>query len=45
MNAFAERWIASVRRESADRILIAGDRHLRLVLDRYVDHYNAGRSH
>jgi putative transposase len=45
MNAFAERWIASVRRECTDRILITGDRHLRLVLDRYVDHYNAGRSH
>jgi transposase InsO family protein len=45
MNAFAERWIASVRRECTDRILITGDRHLRLVLDDYVDHYNAGRSH
>lgn len=45
MNAFAERWIASVRHECTDRILITGDRHLRLVLDRYVDHYNAGRSH
>jgi transposase InsO family protein len=45
MNAFAERWIASVRRERTDRILITGDRHLRLVLDRCGEHYNAGRSH
>jgi hypothetical protein len=45
MNAFAERWIASVRRECTDRILVASGRHLRLVLDGYVDHYNAGRSH
>jgi len=25
--------------------LIAGERHLRTVLDQFVDHYNAGRSH
>jgi hypothetical protein len=26
-------------------MLIAGQRHLRAVLHRYVDHYNAARSH
>jgi len=26
-------------------MLTIGDRHLRLVLDRYAEHYNAGRSH
>ncbi|MGR6997438.1 integrase core domain-containing protein [Yinghuangia aomiensis] len=45
MNAFAERWIASVRRECTDRLLITGEHHLRTVLDTYVEHYNAGRSH
>ncbi|WP_232241334.1 transposase [Kutzneria sp. 744] len=45
MNAIAERWISSVRRECTDRILIIGRRHLRDVLDVYVEHYNAGRSH
>jgi putative transposase len=45
MNAFAERWIGSVRRECTDRILITGEQHLRHVLDVYVDHYNSGRSH
>ena len=39
-NAIAERWIASARRECLDRMLITGERHLRLVLDEYVDHYN-----
>jgi putative transposase len=44
-NAIAERWIASARRECLDWILIIGERHLRLVLDEYVDHYNAHRPH
>ena len=39
-NAIAERWIASARRECLDRMLITGERHLRLVLSEYVDHYN-----
>ena len=39
-NAIAERWIASARRECPDRMLITGERHLRLVLSEYADHYN-----
>jgi hypothetical protein len=42
-NAIAERWIGSVRRECLDQLLIAGERHLRLVLGEYVDHYNTHR--
>ncbi len=45
MNAFAERWISSARRECTDRILITGERHLRHVLDIYAAHHNSGRSH
>jgi hypothetical protein len=45
MNATAERWISSVRRECTDRILITGRSELCDVLDAYVEHYNAGRSH
>jgi putative transposase len=45
MNAFAERWIGSARRECTDRILITGERHLHHVLDVYVAHHNTGRSH
>jgi putative transposase len=44
-NAIAERWIASARRECLDRMLIAGERHLRLVLSDYADHYNVHRPH
>ena len=44
-NGIAERWIASARRECLDRMLITGERHLRLVLDEYVNHYNVHRPH
>ncbi|ASQ93499.1 integrase core domain-containing protein [Streptomyces sp. 11-1-2] len=44
-NAFAERWIRTVRTECTDRILITGERHLRTVLHQYAEHYNAGRAH
>jgi transposase InsO family protein len=44
-NAIAERWISSARRECLDRMLITGERHLRLVLSEYADHYNGHRPH
>ena len=44
-NAIAERWISSARRECLDRMLITGERHLRLVLGEYVDHYDLHRPH
>jgi putative transposase len=44
-NAIAERWIASARRECLDRMLITGERHLRLVLGEYVEHFNSHRPH
>jgi transposase InsO family protein len=44
-NAIAERWVGSARRECLNWILIAGERHLRLVLSEYADHYNLHRPH
>ena len=37
--------IASARRECLDRMLITGERHPRLVLRDYLDHYNCHRPH
>ena len=44
-NAYAERWVGTVRREVLDRLLIVGGRQLRLVLAEYADHYNSHRPH
>ena len=44
-NAYAERWIRSVREECLDKILILGERHLERVLHTYVGYYNHCRPH
>jgi putative transposase len=44
-NAYAERWIRSVRAACLDHLLIAGERHLRRVLAEHVAHYNEARPH
>ena len=44
-NAFAERFVGTVRRECLDRMLIFGRRHLQRVLTEYVVHYNQHRPH
>jgi len=44
-NAFAERWVRTVRSDCLDRILILGRRHLERVLRVYTKHYNRHRPH
>jgi putative transposase len=44
-NAFAERWVRTVRQECLDWMLIWGRRHLEGVLDEYVRHYKKERPH
>jgi putative transposase len=45
MNAYAERFVRTARAECTDQMLIAGEKHLRVILADYIDHYNTGRSH
>jgi putative transposase len=42
-NAYAERWVGTVRHEVQDRILIFECRQLRAALAEYADHYNSHR--
>ncbi len=44
-NAFAERWVGTIRRDCLDWLLIARRRQLEHVLRVYVDHYNAHKPH
>jgi putative transposase len=45
MNAFAERWVQSVRRECLDQFIILGETHLRYLLKEYETHHNLERPH
>src|SRR5580693_5323021 len=45
LNAYAERWVRSVKEECLSRIIVFGERSLRRALSEYVAHYHAERNH
>jgi putative transposase len=45
LNAYAERFVGSIRRECLSRVIPLGERHLRLLVSEYVAHYNLERNH
>ena len=44
-NAFAERFVRTVREEILDKVLILNEPHLRRVLIEFLDYYNTRRPH
>ncbi len=44
-NGFAERWIASLRRDCLDHVIPINERQLRRVIRSYVDYYHTDRTH
>ena len=44
-NAYAERFVRTVRQECLDHLLVISRRHLCSVLDEYIRHYNEARPH
>jgi hypothetical protein len=45
LNAYAERWVRSVKDECLSKIILFGERSLRRALSGYVAHYHAERNH
>jgi putative transposase len=44
-NAYAERWVRTVRRECLSKIIVLNETHLRRVLKEYIQFYNMARPH
>src|SRR4029453_4265648 len=45
LNAFAERFVKSVKSECLSRIVPLGEQHLRAAIDAFADHYHEERPH
>ncbi len=45
MNAYAERFVLSIKSECLDRVIPLGERHLRRLIDEYAEHYHVDRPH
>ena len=45
LNAYAERFVLSIRRECLDRFVPLSERHLRTAVTEYVVHYHTKRNH
>ena len=45
LNAYAERWVRSVKEECLSKVILLGERSLRRALNEYVGHYHAERNH
>ena len=44
-NAYAERFVRSIKDECLDRMILFGEAHLRRAIDQYLEHYHAERNH
>ena len=44
-NAYAERFVRSIKEECLDRMIPLGERHLRQAITHYVAHYHRERNH
>src|SRR5205085_3800943 len=45
LNAFAERWVRSVKQECLSRLILFGESSLRRALTQYVEHYHTERNY
>lgn len=45
LNAFAERWVCSIRQECLSKLILFGEASLRRALNEYIDHHHFKRNH
>jgi putative transposase len=45
LNAFAERFVLSIKSECLGKMIPLGERHLRLAINEFVEHYHLERNH
>ena len=45
LNAYAERFVRSIKEECLGRVVPLGERHLRFLVHEYVEHYHGERNH
>jgi len=45
LNAYAERWVRSVKEECLCKVVLFGERSLRRALGEYVEHFHSERNH
>ncbi len=44
-NAYAERFVRSIKEECLSRVVLLSEQHLRFVVHEYVEHYHRERNH
>jgi putative transposase len=45
LNAYAESYVRTIKRECLNKMVLFGERHVRYVVDQYIGHYNMERPH
>ena len=45
LNAYAERFVLSIKSECLDRMILVGESHLRRAINEYMEHYHHDRPH
>ncbi len=45
LNAFAQRWVRSVKEEALSRLIVFGEASLRHALHEYMEHFHHERNH
>jgi len=45
MNAIAERFVGSIRRECLDNFILINEKQIKTIISQYIEYYNSMRSH